>query len=351
LLPLGNARKAQGTILGLADFFGLEVQADVLTEEAVTTAAIEGERLNSATVRSSIARRLGLPTAGLPKTQRHIEGMVEMLLDATRNYTDPLTPKRLKSWQAALFPTGYSGIHKIVTGNWRRGEAPMRVVSGPMGKETIHYEAPPAEKIQEMMEQFLKWFQASPGKLDGLVRAAIAHFWFVCIHPFEDGNGRIARTIADMALAQDERNDCRMYSMSAQIEVERDAYFNNLENTQKGDGDITEWVVWFLDCLDRAIHRSEVEVRKATEKARMWQEMSYLNLNDRQRKVINRLFESGEGGFEGGLTNRKYVGMAGTTRETAKRDIADLVSKGILVRNPGAGRNVSYRLSRQRNVP
>lgn len=344
LRPLGEARKVQGKILGLADFFQLEAQADVLTEEALTTAAIEGERLDRATVRSSVARRLGLPTAGLPLTQRHIEGLIDMLIDATRNHSDALTGQRLKGWQAALFPTGYSGINKIITGDWRSGEEPMRVVSGPVGKETVHYEAPPAENVDGMMDEFLEWFQTPQSKLDGLVRAAIAHFWFVSIHPFQDGNGRIARTIADMALTQDEKTDCRMYSMSSQIEAERSDYYDVLERTQKGDGDITEWAVWFLECLKRSIRLSEVEVHRATEKARMWQEISHLNLNARQRKAINKLFESGAGGFEGGLTNRKYVGMTRTSRETAKRDIADLVAKGVLVRNPGGGRSASYRL-------
>ena len=350
LHPLGEARKAQGKILGLADFFELEAQAEVLTEEAITTSAIEGERLDRAAVRSSVARRLGLPTAGLPSAERHVEGLVDMLLDATRNHADALTAQRLKGWQAALFPTGYSGITKIITGDWRSGEVPMRVVSGPVGKETVHYEAPPAENVDKMMAEFLEWFQAPRGKLDGLARSAIAHFWFVSVHPFEDGNGRIARTIADMALAQDEQTDCRMYSMSAQIDAERSDYYDVLERTQKGEGDITEWVVWFLECLERAIRRSDAEIHKATEKARMWQELARLDLNERQKKAINKLFESGEGGFEGGLTNRKYVGMTHTSRETAKRDIADLVVKGVLTRNPGGGRSSSYRLSRQEDA-
>jgi Fic family protein len=345
LHPLGEARKAQGKILGLAEFFELETQADVITEEAVTTAAIEGEKLDRATVRSSVARRLGLPSAGLPPTQRHIEGLVDMLIDATRNHADALTAERLKGWQAALFPTGYSGITRIITGDWRGSEEPMRVVSGPIGKETVHYEAPPAASVNSMMGEFLEWFQTPQTDLDGLVRAAIAHFWFVSIHPFEDGNGRIARTITDMALAQDEKTDCRMYSMSAQIEVERNDYYEVLERNQKGNGDITEWVVWFLECLRRAIQRSGVEVQKATEKARMWQELAFLDLNERQKKAINRLYESGDGGFEGGLTTRKYMGMTHTSRTTAKREIADLIAKGLLIKNPGEGRSVSYRLS------
>lgn len=343
LAPLGLARRAQGRILGLIEFFDLEIQADVLTEEAVTTSEIEGERLPRDRVRSSVARRLGLPSAGLPEAERQIDGLVEMLLDAIRNFEQPLTSDRLKSWQAALFPTGYSGLRKIVTGDWRRG--PMEVVSGPMGREVVHYEAPPSESVDSMMEEFIDWFQGPPVGMDGLVRAAISHVWFVSIHPFDDGNGRIARAVADMALAQDEKTDCRMYSMSAQIGAERDAYYKVLEKTQKGPGDITEWITWFLSCLQRAVWRSGGEVHKAMEKARMWQEMAGHDLNERQKKVINKLFEAGSD-FEGGLTTRKYVGMTGTSRETAKRDIADLVAKGILIRNPAGGRGSSYSLSR-----
>ena len=347
ILPLGRARQAQGKILSLAEFFELELQAEVLTQEAVTTAAIEGERLEQQAVRSSVARRLGLPTAGLPTPGKNVDGLVEMLLDATRNYQESLTAKRLKRWQAGLFPTGYSGLSKIVTGDWRRGDKPMRVVSGPIGKETVHYEAPPASDVGLMTREFLAWFRTSQKEMDWLLRAGIAHFWFVSIHPFEDGNGRIARTIADMALAQDENSECRLYSLSAQIERERDEYYKVLEEVQKGNGDITRWITWLLACLERAIKRSESEVRKAADKARMWQEIAHLGLNDRQRKVVNKLFEAGSGGFEGGLTNSKYVHMTKASRETAKRDISDLLTKGILARNPGGGRSISYRLSWQ----
>jgi len=344
LTPLGLARQSQGRILGLIEFFDLEIQADVLTEEAVTTAAIEGEQLNRDRVRSSVARRLGLPTAGLPETERQTDGLVEMLIDATRNFNQPMTAERLKSWQAALFPTGYSGLRRIVTGDWRRG--PMEVVSGPTGKEVVHYQAPPSDRVSAMMKEFLGWFQGSAGDPDGLVCAGIAHFWFVSVHPFDDGNGRIARALSDMALAKDENTDCRMYSMSAQIRADREEYYEILEKTQKGSGDITNWIVWFLSCLDRAIRRSEGEVHKAMEKARMWQEMSGHNLNERQKKVINKLFESGAD-FEGGLTTRKYIGMTRTSRETAKRDIADLVAKGILTPGPAKGRGANYYLSQQ----
>jgi Fic family protein len=247
LRPLGKARLAQGKVLGQREYFGLEIEAAVLTDEAMTTAAIEGERLDRDTVRSSIARRLGLPTTGLPPTERHIDGLVEMLIDATRNYTAPLTPSRLKGWQAALFPTGYSGLHRITVGEWRQAGDPMQVVSGPIGKEKVHYEAPPAASVPDEIKRFLECFRASRGDVDGLVRAAIAHFWFVTIHPFQDGNGRIARAIADMAFAQDENSGCRLYSMSAQINADRTHYYHIVERTQRGAGDITEWIVWFLN--------------------------------------------------------------------------------------------------------
>lgn len=344
LFCLGRARQMQGKLLGEARFFGLEFQAEVLTQEAVTTAAIEGERLNRDSVRSSIARRLGLPTAGLPASERHVDGLVEMLVDATQNHEVPLTAARFKGWQAGLFPTGYAGIRKIATGKWRSGEEPMRVVSGPIGKERVHFEAPPAREVDYEIKRFLAWFDSDRSEYDGLVRAAVAHFRFVTIHPFEDGNGRIARAITDMALARDEGCDFRLYSMSAQIISEREAYYDVLERTQKGEGDITEWVVWFLQCLERAVLTSDAEVKKAVDKARLWQELAHLDLNERQRKVIDKLSEAGPDGFEGGLTNRKYRGMTKTTRETAKRDLADLLAKGIIKRNPSGGRSISYDL-------
>jgi Fic family protein len=235
-------------------------------------------------------------------------------------------------------------MRQIVVGDWRRGKEPMQVVSGPMGKETVHYEAPPSKMVDGEVKRFLTWFQSSPEELDGLVRSAIAHLRFVTIHPFEDGNGRIARAIADMALAQDDNMDYRLYSMSAQIRADRDDYYDLLERTQKGSGDITEWIVWFLGCLKRAIQRSNSEIRKVMDKARLWEKIAHLGLNERQRKVVNRLLEFGPGGFEGGMTNRKYRGMTKTTRETAKRDISDLVTKGILVKRPGGGRSSSYDL-------
>ena len=344
LRPLGQTRQSQGRLLGEAEYIGLEMQAEVLIEEAFTTAAIEGEKLDRNAIKSSVARRLGLPTAGLPPAERHVDGLVEMLVDATANHEKLLTSQRLKGWHAALFPTGYSGIVKIAVGDWRKGTEPMRVLSGPVGKEKIHYEAPPADRLGAEMDQFLTWWNSPPGYLDGIVRAALAHFWFVSIHPFEDGNGRIARAITDMALAQDERTGCRLYSMSAQISAERNDYYNVLELNQRSDGDITDWLVWFMKCLHRAIRRSEKEVQLAVRKTRFWQQCSEVALNERQQKVVKRLLDAGPGGFEGGLTNRKYKNLTRVSRETAKRDITNLVEKGILVRNPGGGRSVSYDL-------
>jgi len=345
LQPLGKTRQAQGRLLAEAEYFDLEMRVEILTEEAFTTAVIEGERLNPESVRSSVARRLGLPSAGLPPTERHVDGLVQMLIDATVNYDKPLDSGRIKGWNAALFPTGYSGIKKITVGDWRPTSAdPMKVVSGPIDREKVHYEAPPSKRLEIETEKLIDWWNTPPVKLDGLVRSALAHLWFVTVHPFEDGNGRIARALADMALAQDERIDCRFYSMSAQISDERDAYYDILERTQKGSGDVTEWVLWFLGCQERSIKRSEEQVQQARWKARFWQRCAGLSLNERQQKAVNRLLDAGPEGFEGGLTARKYRSMTKTPPTTAKRDIADLLDKGIIKQNPGGGRSVSYDL-------
>jgi len=341
--PLGSARRSQGRLLGQAESIGLKSQAEILIEEAFTTAAIEGEKLDRDRIRSSVARRLGLPTAGLPPANRNVDGLVEVLVDATANRDRPLSPKRLKGWHAALFPTGYSGTRKILVGRWRKNSVPMRVVSGPIGKERIHYEAPPAHRLEKEIASFLRWWHSSSSRnTDGLLRAGLAHFWFASIHPFEDGNGRIARAITDMALAQDEGLDLRLYSMSTQIVDERDDYYEVLERNQKSHGDVTDWLVWFLGCLARSICRAEGQFHVALQKARFWRDHCETALNQRQRKVVNRLLDVGPGKFEGGLTNRKYVALTKASRETAKRDIADLVDKGILARNPGGGRNASY---------
>jgi Fic family protein len=350
LLPvLGAARRRQGEILGRAAALGfdlgLEARASALVDEAVTTAAIEGDRLERESVRSSVARWLGLPAAGLPATARHVDGLVEMLIDATRSCGESLTAERLCGWNAALFPTGYSGTRRVTTGGWRSGSEPMRVVSGREGHEKVHFEAPPASALPQEMEKFLAWFERGSHPTDGVLRAGLAHFWFVTIHPFDDGNGRIARAIADMALARDEGSMVRPYSMSAQIQAEQDAYYDTLERAQRGDGDLTEWMTWFAGCLERAIERSQDRVDRAVEKARFWQDHSSTSLSERQRKVVNRMLDAGRGGFQGGMTTRKYLALARCSRATAQREIADLVDKRIFVKRPGGGRSTSYELA------
>jgi len=341
---LGQARKAQGQIIAQAALIGLEEQAQILVEEAFTTSAIEGEKLDRNSIRSSVARRLGLPTAGLAATQQYIDGLVEMLTDATTNYKTPLTPKRLFGWHAALFPTGHSGIKHITVGAWRKGKEPMQVVSGPMEHPKVHFEAPPSKNIKNEMDRILGWWNKTEKSLDGILRAGIAHFWFVTIHPFDDGNGRITRAITDMALAQDEKTGRRLYGLSSQINRERDAYYDILEKSQRETCDITEWLKWFLGLFSRAIGHSQEIIEKALSIAKFWQIHSQAELNPRQVKVVNKLLEAGPGGFEGGITNRKYVGINKVSPETAKRDLANLEKRRILKRNEGGGRSVSYSL-------
>jgi len=347
---LGDCRFQQGSLLAQMRELGFEVQqqarAEVLIEEALKTSEIEGEHLDVNAVRSSVARRLGLPSAGLQTIRdRHADGIVDILLDATMNHERKLTSDRLFGWHAALFPTGYSGIHKIRVAGWRDDRhGPMRVVSGPIGREMTHYEAPPADGLEKEMEKFFRWWEESRNKMDGILRSGLAHQWFVAVHPFEDGNGRIARILTDMALTQDENLSTRFYSLSSQIMAERDAYYKVLERTNKGDGDITEWMKWFLECMSRAILRSGKLLSNVMQKAYFWKRHTQTELKDRQRKAINRLLEAGPGGFEGNMTNRKYASMTHISRATAQRELADLVSKGILRRNPSGGRSVSYDL-------
>jgi Fic family protein len=345
LARLSAARKEQGRLLAEADALGLEAEAALLAEESVETAAIEGERLDLESVRSSVARRLGLPDAGVVRLDRHADGVVEVLLDATRGWDRELTAARVKAWHAALFPTGRSGAARIYVGRWRSGGDPMQVVSGPIGKERVHFEAPPAARVVTEMKSFFAWWRRSRGAMDGALRSAIAHLRFVTIHPFDDGNGRLARAISDLALAEDERDGRRLYSMSAAISAERKTYYRVLERAQRGAGDVTEWMLWFLDCFERAVAASRGQTGKALFAERFWREHRDVVLNPRQRKVLARLLEAGPGGFEGGLTNRKYVGLTSTSRESAKRDIADLVAKGLLVPGPGKGRSASYALA------
>lgn len=350
LQSLGECRFGQGALLTQMNALGFDARqqarAEVLVQEALKTSEIEGQRLDPNAVRSSVARRLGLPAAGLPATRdRQADGVVDILLDATLNHEQTLTTRRLLGWHAALFPTGYSGMHKIRVASWRDDHnGQMRVVSGPIGREKIHYQAPPAKRLANEMNQFIRWWQKSLAQMDGLLRAAVGHLRFAAIHPFEDGNGRIARTLTEMALAQDEKLSTRYYSLSAQIMAERAAYYQILERTNKADGDITEWILWFLQCMTRAILASDQLLSNVMLKARFWQRYAQTELKDRQSKVINRLLEAGPGGFEGGLTNRKYAGMGHVSKATAQRELADLVQKGILRTNPGGGRSTSYDL-------
>lgn len=344
LAPLGECRQRQGRLLEKVHGLGFELEtqatADILVEEAVKTSAIEGERLDERTVRSSVARRLGLPSAGLP-VSRDADGLVSVLLDATQKHGEPLTAARLKGWQAALFPTGYAGLHRIIAGEWR-GAEPMRVVSGPVGREKIHFEAPPFERVDAEMRAFLSWWSESLGKSEGILRAAVAHLRFVTVHPFEDGNGRIARALTNMALAQDERETRRFYSLSSQTMGERQAYYDILERTQKGNGDITAWLLWFLESMSRALEISERLLANVLAKGEFWRKHAGCPLSERQRKVVNRLLDAGPSGFEGGLTTRKYASLAGVSRATAFREIAYLLEMGIIRPNAGGGRSASY---------
>ena len=346
---LTQASREQGRLLGKMEGLGFGLRAEAhlrtLTEDVVKSSEIEGERLQRDQVRSSIARRLGMDVAGLMPADRNVEGIVAMMMDATSSYANPLTANRLFDWHAALFPTGRSGMRTIKVGGWREdADGPMQVVSGPMGREKVHYEAPPASLVPTEMEKFFTWF-AQPGDTDPLLVAGLAHLWFVTIHPFEDGNGRIARAIADMALARSEKTGQRFYSMSGQIRHERTEYYNLLERTQKSDTDVTRWQEWFLACLLRAIEGSQSTLSAVLDKARFWERFAKEPLNARQIEVLNLLLD----GFEGKLTSSKWAKLTKSSQDTAYRDILDLVERGILVRNPGAGRGTSYSLAEIRS--
>jgi len=343
--PLAAARLNQGRLLGRMKGLGfdlqLEAQLQALTEDVLKSSEIEGDILDHASVRSSIAQRLGVPLAATVPADRRTEGVVEMLLDATRNFDAPTTLERLFGWQAALFPTGYSGLRKIRTGGWREDAAgPMQVVSGAIGRELVHYQAPPAAQVPHEIAAFLSWF-AAPPQTDGLLRAGLAHLWFVTIHPFEDGNGRIARAIADQALAQSEGSPQRFYSMSSQIRRERADYYAILERTQKGGLDVTEWLQWFLACFTRAIDGAETSSAGVLRKAEFWRVHDGIVLSERQRLILNRYLD----GFDGHLTAKKWAILGKCSAASAQRDIADLVEKGILRRNEGGSKNTSYAIA------
>ena len=339
---LAQVSREQGRLLGRMEALGFDLRGvahlRTLTEDVVKSSEIEGERLNREQVRSSIARRLGMDIGGLVPADRNVDGVVEMMVNATSNHTEPLTAERLFAWHAALFPTGRSGMTPIVVGNWRTdADGPMQVVSGPIGKQNVHYEAPPAERLPEEMEQFLTWFE-HPDDTDPLLVAGLAHLWFVTIHPFDDGNGRIARAIADLMLARSEKTGQRFYSMSGQIHVERSDYHDMLERTQKADLDITRWQTWFLQCLLRAIGGPQRTLSAVLENARFWERFARQPFNARQVKVLNRLLD----GFEGKLTSSKWAKLAKCSQDTAYRDIMNLVECGALRKDPGGGRSTSY---------
>lgn len=342
---LADIRHRQGRLLGRMEGLGFELKCEAslstLTNDVVKSSAIEGENLNLEEVRSSIARRLGIDIAGLIPASRDVEGIVEMMLDATQQFSKPLTKDRLFDWHAALFPTGRSGTHKITVGGWRTIDAgPMQVVSGPIGKEKVHFEAPDADRLEKEMHAFLKWFDNNDD-IDPVIKAGIAHLWFVTIHPFEDGNGRIARAIGDMALARADGTQDRFYSLSSQIEVERKHYYDQLEKQQRATPDITDWLSWFLDCLGRAISNAETTLGNILFKAQLWDTINQKPVNDRQRLIINRMLEDG---YEGFINTSKYAKLAKCSNDTALRDIQELKERGIFIQNPGGGRSTSYRL-------
>ncbi len=347
LLPLlAKVRHQQGRLLGQMEGLGFHLRGEAnlesLTKEVIGSSAIEGEKLDAEEVRSSIARRLGIAHAGTTPASRHVEGVVEMMIDATRKYEEALTAERLCSWHAALFPSGRSGMQRITVGAWRTGEAgPMQVVSGPMGRERVHFEAPEASLLDAEISRFLEWFEGT-GSVDPVIKAAVAHFWFVTIHPFEDGNGRIARAIADMALARADGVAERFYSMSSQIERERKQYYDSLESSQRGGMDITLWLEWFLGCLDRALENAQENLKAILHKARIWEWINQDGpVNERQHAVINRLLD----GFEGKLSSSKYAKLAKCSPDTALRDINELVARDILIKEAGGGRSTGYRLA------
>lgn len=343
ILPLlsGNRHK-QGRLKGYLEALGFilrsETTLQTLTLDILKSTEIEGEILNPAQVRSSIARKLGMKIAGLIPSDRNVDGVVEMMLDATQNYHKPLTKDRLFGWHSALFPSGRSGMYKITVGNYRDNDkGPMQVVSGALGKERVHFEAPDADRLEKEMKLFLKWLNTNQA-IDAVIKSAIAHFWFVTIHPFDDGNGRIARVIADMLLTRSDEDNQRFYSMSAQIRLDRKNYYAILEKSQRGNLDLTEWLVWYLECLGKALNATDKTLKGVLNKTRFWDKHAHTLINERQRLLINKMFD----GFEGNLTSSKWAKIAKCSADTALRDIQDLITKKILVRETAGGRSTAY---------
>jgi len=344
LEALSKVKLAQGLLLGKMEALGFKLREEailnILSQDVLKSSEIEGEILDKEQVRSSIARRLGLDIGGGIHVDRNVEGIVEMMLDATQHYNETLTKDRLIGWHASLFPTGFSGMFKINVGQFRDDKnGPMQVVSGYIGKEKVHYQAPDASNIESEISNFIKWINNS-NELDKVLKAGIAHLWFITIHPFDDGNGRIARALTDMLLARAENTNQRFYSMSAQIRKERKEYYNILEKTQKGSLDITNWLLWFLDCLLRAIQNTKETLASVFSKASFWQQFSNQALNERQKHIINKLLDD----FEGKLTSSKWAKLCKCSQDSANRDILDLVEKNILIK-VGAGRSTNYVLN------
>jgi Fic family protein len=345
VLPLSQVRHKQGRLLGKLEDLGFklkkEATLETLTQEVIKSSEIEGEKLPHDQVRSSVARKLGLELAGAVPSNRNVDGIVEVMLDASQKFDQALSKDRLIGWHGALFPTGRSGMHKIQVDSWRDDETgPMQVVSGALGKERVYFEAPEALRLEVEMKRFIDWFNTRQN-LDPVLKSAIAHLWFVTIHPFDDGNGRIARAIADMQLARADESKQRFYSMSSQIQKERNIYYDMLEKTQTGNLDITDWLVWFLGCLDRAITASTETLSGVIQKAKFWDANQAVSLNQRQRLLVNKLMD----GFEGKLTTSKWAKIAKCSPDTALRDIQDLMGKNVLVKEEGGGRSTSYKIA------
>lgn len=346
-IEVAATRRAQGVVEGKLSMLGYDQRTalvgDAWSQDAVATAAIEGERLDLAVVRSSVARRLGVPVEGGPNVPRHVDGLLDIMDDAVNRAADPLTHERLQGWQAALFPTGFSGLSKIRVGEYRQHAEPMQIVSGPIGREQVHYEAPPSAQVPGEMEKLLAWFNASGGQ-DSLVQAAMAHLWFETIHPFEDGNGRVGRAIVDLALARDGGEASRLMRISQRLMEVREAYYAQLGQAQHGPLDVTPWVVWFLAQVRAACEAASVVIDQALEKARFWQVHQDKPLSARQKKVLKVLLDAGPGGFEGGMSTKKYESLTGASRATSSRDLIELETMGMLQRS-GDGRSTRYHLA------
>lgn len=340
---LGRVRGLQGRLVGRMSALGFDLKnsamLDALTADITKSSEIEGEILNVDQVRSSVARHLGIEIEGLPEADRYIDGVVQVMIDATQNYMQPLTAERFFNWHAALFPTGRSGVYKITVADWRQGAEPMQVISGAMGKEKIHYQAPDSEHVPYQMKLFLEWVNGNQ-KIDPVLKAAIAHLWFVTIHPFDDGNGRISRTITDLFLARADEMPHRFYSMSAEIRKQRKGYYEMLEKTQKGSLDITNWLEWFLDCLEAALLDTEKSISTILQKAAFWDKYRLVSMNERQIKMVNLFWD----GFDGKLTSSKWAKITKCSPDTALRDIQDLITKGVFRKTDEGGRSTNYEL-------